>query len=260
MSSFFEYLQNGSKDVDSNPQPQEAVVQDQDTVIGDAMCHASQMIYDVASDIAACINEDNQAAIPMERLREAERALCYMEGVVFGLAMDDKAMMWYMTELARCIASIEQSKEQGFQTQIYVPPVKPCDLFGFDEVHCRNTPVTFLRISLKRPNEEYVKAMKEDLAKDPNSKYLFEKGILDPFKFPGAPVPPPIDADSPPETAKDSGADKKTEDDSQSVLNLRNLFRHNKIDKSQYIGGLATLVATGLISKSEFTRLKTAAN
>ena len=260
MSSFYEYMAKGSKEGNANLQPQEAVAQDQDTVIGDAMCHASQMIYDVASDIAACINEDNQAAIPMERLREAERALCYMEGVVFGLAMDDKAMMWYMTELARCIASIEQSKEQGFQTQIYVPPVKPCDLFGFDEVHCRNNPVTFLRISLKRPNEEYVKAMKEDLAKDPNSKYLFEKGILDPFKFPGAPVPPPIDADSPPETAKDSGADKKTEDDSQSVLNLRNLFRHNKIDKSQYIGGLATLVATGLISKSEFTRLKTAAN
>lgn len=47
-----------------------------------------------------------------------------------------------------------------------------------------------------------------------------------------------------------------TTDDSQSVLNLRNLFRGGKINKNQYIGGLATLVATGLISKSDFTRLK----
>ena len=261
MSSFFEYLQNGSKDVDSNPQPQEAVVQDQDTVIGDAMCHASQMIYDVASDIAACINENNQAAINLKQLQEAEKALCYMEGVDFGLAMDDKSMLWYMCELEKCIASIEQSKDNGFQTQIYLPSVKPWDLFGFDEVHCRNNPVTFLHIDPRfRPSRKTEESLKRDLAEDKNFKYLFEKGILDPFKFPGAPVPPPIEADPSPETAKDSGADKKTEDDSQSVLNLRNLFRHNKIDKSQYIGGLATLVATGLISKSEFTRLKTAAN
>ena len=52
----------------------------------------------------------------------------------------------------------------------------------------------------------------------------------------------------------------EVKDDSQSVLNLRNLFRQNKIDKNQYVGGLATLVATGLISRSEFTRLKAAAN
>ena len=53
---------------------------------------------------------------------------------------------------------------------------------------------------------------------------------------------------------------KQSEDDSPSVLSLRNLFRQSKIDKSQYIAGLATLVATGLISKSEFTRLKSSAN
>lgn len=51
----------------------------------------------------------------------------------------------------------------------------------------------------------------------------------------------------------------EVEDDSVGVLNLRNLYRQNKIDKGQYIGGLATLVATGLITKSEFTRLKAAA-
>ena len=50
--------------------------------------------------------------------------------------------------------------------------------------------------------------------------------------------------------------DKDAIDDSASVLNLRNLFRGGRIDKSQYISGLATLVATGLITKAEFTRLK----
>ena len=252
MSNFYNFQANGDKDVEENPQPQESVVQDQDTVIGDAMCHASQKIYDVAYDIATCINEDNQAAIPIDRLQEAERAFCYMEGVVFGLAMDDKSMKWYMTELARCLASIEQSKENGFQTQIYLPPVKPWDLFGYDELHCRNNPVTFLRIDLKRPNKEYVEAMKKELVEDPDYKYLFEKGILNPFDFPGAPLPEVV------EKKEVDVADKKVADDSSSVLNLRNLLRQNKIDKSQYIGGLATLVATGLISKSEFTRLKSA--
>ena len=251
MTNFFEFQANGDKDVENNSQPQETVVQDQDTVIGDAMCHASQKIYDVAYDIATCINEDNQAAIPIDRLQEAERAFCYMEGVVFGLAMDDKSMKWYMTELAKCLASIEQSKENGFQTQIYVPPVKPWDLFGFDELHCRNNPVTFLHIDLKRPRKEYVEAMKKELAEDPAYKYLFEKGILNPFDFP---VPEIKDA------KVEDVADKRVADDSSSVLNLRNLLRQNKIDKSQYIGGLATLVATGLISKSEFTRLKAAAS
>lgn len=54
--------------------------------------------------------------------------------------------------------------------------------------------------------------------------------------------------------------DKNTVDDSSSVLALRNLYRQNRIDKDQYIGGLATLVATGLITKSDFTRLKASAN
>lgn len=262
MSSYFEYVANGDKDAEKKPQPQDTVVQDQDTVIGDAMCHASQMIYDCAYDIANCINEDNQAAIDIRKLQEAEKALCYMEGVDFGLAMDDKSMKWYMCELRKCMASIEMSKDNGFQTQIYLPSVKPSDLFGFDEVHCRNNPVTFLRIDLKvRPLKDYEEMMKKELAEDKHFKYLFEKGILDPTKFPDAPrqglVKEPEDAPSQP---KDSAEDRKTEDDSQSVLNLRNLFRQNKIDKGQYIGGLATLVATGLISKSEFTRLKAAAN
>lgn len=62
------------------------------------------------------------------------------------------------------------------------------------------------------------------------------------------------------EGTKQNDNQKDVKDDSPSVQSLRNLFRQNRIDKGQYIGGLATLVATGLISKSEFTRLKTAAN
>ena len=96
MSSYFEYLANGGADVEVSPQPQATVAMDQDTVIGDAMCHASQKIYDCAVEVAACINENNQGAIPLDKIKEAELALCYMEGVDFGLAMDDKSMRWYM--------------------------------------------------------------------------------------------------------------------------------------------------------------------
>lgn len=49
-------------------------------------------------------------------------------------------------------------------------------------------------------------------------------------------------------------------DDSQGVLNLRNLLRQGKINKEQYVGSLASLVAMGLIPKAEFTRLKYAIN
>lgn len=49
-----------------------------------------------------------------------------------------------------------------------------------------------------------------------------------------------------------------TEDDLPSVTNLRNLFRNGKINKSQYVGSLATMLAAGLISKSQFTRLREA--
>ena len=259
MTNFYEYIANGDKDLENKTSKPESVVQDQDTVIGDAMCHASQIIYDCAYNIANCINENNQSAIDIQELQKAERALCYMEGVVFGLAMDDKRELWYMTELNRCMASIEMSRENGFQSQIYLPQ-PPWDVLEFDELHCRNNPVTFLRIDLSRtPRKEYVDMRKEEFAKDPHYRYLFEKGILDPLKFPEAHVTPKVsvpDADEP-APAED---EKNTEDDSQSVLNLRNLYRQSKINKGQYIGGLATLVATGLISKSEFSRLKAAAN
>lgn len=222
---------------------------DQDTVIGDAMCHASQIIYDCAFDIANCINDNMQGAININKLREAEKALCYMEGVVFGLAMDDKLELWYMTELERCMASIEMSKDNGFQTQIYLPQ-PPWDVLGFDELDCRKNPVTFLHIDLKRfPSEKFVEMRKKDLSEDKHFKYLFEKGILDPLKFPDAHISPKVEM---PEESED----KTVGDDSPSVLRLRNLFRQSKIDKSQFISGIATLVATGLITKSDFTRLK----
>lgn len=47
-----------------------------------------------------------------------------------------------------------------------------------------------------------------------------------------------------------------TMDDTAQVLALRNLYRQARINRGQYEGGLATLVAAGVISKSEFTRLK----
>lgn len=50
--------------------------------------------------------------------------------------------------------------------------------------------------------------------------------------------------------------EKEVTDDKSSVLGLRNLLREGKINKSQFVGGLGALVATGLISKAEFTRLK----
>ena len=265
---------------EKNEQVQEKSALDQDTVIGDAMCEASQLFYEAANQIARCINENAQCCIDNALLRKAELALVYMQGVVFGLAMDDAVQKWYLTEMEKSMASILNSQALAYQTQIYVPPA-PGPLMGFDEIRCSGH-TTFLHClhNNRPPNAEYVKSVKEDIVKDSRLKYLFEKGLLDPTKFDGvfekypdlaeAPVveePLPAEDKAPKadedKTIPPSGIlqmreeeEKSTEDDNVSVLNLRNLFRGGKINKNQYVGGLATLVATGLITKSEFTRLK----
>ena len=261
----------------------EKVALDQDTVIGDAMCEASQLFYEAANQIARCISENAQCCIDNALLRRAELALAYMQGVSFGLAMDDAVQKWYLTEMEKSMASILNSQSLAFQPQIYVPPA-PGPIMGFDSRRCCSH-FTFLHCLNNNtpPNKEYEKSVKEDIVKDDRLKYLFEKGLLDPTKFDGVFKKYPDlaevrfeEAEEEPVPAEDKApkgektrtippsgilqmredAEKSAEDDNVSVLNLRNLFRGGKIDTSQYIGGLATLVATGLITKSEFTRLK----
>lgn len=261
-------------------QKTEKVALDQDTVIGDAMCEASQLFYEAANQIAMCISENAQCCIDNGMLRRAELALSYMQGVVFGLAMDDAVQKWYLMEMEKSMASILNSQALAYQPQIYVPP-PPGPLMGFDGMRCSGH-WTFLRClrHAQAPNAEYEKSVKEDIVKDDRLKYLFEKGLLDPTKFDGVfkkypDLAPSSDIDSP-MSAEDKApgegvtkpiqpqgilqmreeAENAVEDDNASVLNLRNLLRGGKINKSQYVGGLATLVATGLITKSEFTRLK----
>lgn len=264
---------------ENTEQKTEKVALDQDTVIGDAMCEASLLFYEAANQIARCISENAQNCIDNALLRKAELALAYMQGVSFGLAMDDKVQKWYLTEMEKSMASILNSQALAYQPQIYVPP-PPGPIMGFDEL-CTSGKYTFLDclFNNRQPNEQYIKSVKQDIVKDSGLKYLFEKGLLDPAEFEGifekypdlakveeAPQSPTEDKAPSIEDDKaipPSGIlqtreeeEKSTEDDNASVLNLRNLFRGGKINKSQYVGGLATLVATGLISKSEFTRLK----
>lgn len=49
--------------------------------------------------------------------------------------------------------------------------------------------------------------------------------------------------------------DGVVEDSSSEVNRLRHLLRTRRIGKEAFAGGIATLLATGIISKSEFTRL-----
>lgn len=264
---------------ENTEQKQEKATMDQDTVIGDAMCEASQLFYEAANQIARCISENAQNCIDNALLRKAELALAYMQGVSFGLAMDDKVQKWYLTEMEKSMASILNSQALAYQPQIYVPP-QPGPIMGFDEIRTSGK-YTFLDclFNNRQPNEQYIKSVKQDIVKDSGLKYLFEKGLLDPAEFEGVfekypdlaeveEAPPSPTEDKAPSIEDDKSIppsgilqmreeeEKSTEDDNASVLNLRNLFRGGKINKSQYVGGLATLVATGLISKSEFTRLK----
>ena len=116
---------------------------DQDTVIGDARCEASQLFYEAASQRAMCISENAQCCIDNGMLRRAELALSYMQGVVFGLAMDDAVQKWYLMEMEKSMASILNSQSLAYQPQINVPP-PPGPLLGFDGIRCSGH-WTFLR-------------------------------------------------------------------------------------------------------------------
>ena len=254
-------------------------VQDQDTVIGDAMVEAAQLFYEAANDIARCISENAQCCIDNALLRKAELALAYMQGVAFGLALDDKVQKWYLGEMEKSMATIRDSRDMAFQNQIYVPP-RPSEVLEFDEYRVSGRQ-TFLHCLFGgQPSPSYLKGLQKDIVKDKNLKYLFEKGILDPTKFEGVfekypdlaevPIveaPLPAEDKSPNATSTNvippSGIlqmreekENVAEDDSASATKLRNLLRQGRIDASQYLGALATLVATGLISKGEFSRLK----
>lgn len=245
--------------------PNEKTVQDQDTVIGDAMVEAAQLFYEAANSIARCISENAQCCIDNSLLHKAELALAYMQGVDFGLALDDKVQKWYLGEMEKSMATIRNSRDMAFQNQIYVPP-RPSDVLEFDEQRVSGHSTFLHCLTGGSPSQKYLKRLQKEIVKDKNLKYLFEKGKLDPTKFEGAFEKWPDlgivkEIEDPSETATEDNAigsseSKDAEDDSSSVTKLRNLLRQGRIDSSQYLGSLATLVATGLISKGEFSRLK----
>ena len=230
---------------------QDTVVQDQDTAISDAMCVSAQLFYDCASQISLCIAENAQCCIDNDLLHKAELALAFMQGVDFGLALDDKVQEMYLAEMEKSMASIKNSQRLAYQPMIYVPP-EPSRIIGFDANRARKLTIdSLLPQALKSVN--------------PNNRHILEShSVTKPIpKEPQKQVEDKSDTPALPPSAilqMREEKEKHAEDDSMPVLNLRNLFRQNKIDKNQFVGGLATLVATGLISKSDYTRLKATAN
>lgn len=140
-----------------------AIAQDQDTVIGDAMCHAAQIVYDLANTIARFISDNAQYAIDLKELRRAELALAYMQGVDFGLAMDDKRCKTYLAYMEKTMASIRRSKEAGFQLQIDVPP-EPSKFLGYDANHCRAMGDMFLHsLNDAPPDSKRIKELEDEM-------------------------------------------------------------------------------------------------
>lgn len=155
-------------------QPVQAVAQDQDTVIGDALISAAQIVYDMATAVARKIAENAQYAIDLDEIHKAELALAYMQGVDFGLAMDVKDHLVYLAYMEKCLASVRKSRDAGFQFQIYVPP-NPFEFLGADEDHCRAVGITFIHaLSKCPPSEKFIKELEDEA--------LIDKG-LDPNKF-----------------------------------------------------------------------------
>lgn len=216
--------------------PKKTVVLDQDTVIGDAMIEAAQLVYEVALEVAWHIAENAQYAIDMEKIKEAELAWAFMDGADFGLAVDEKVCEWLLLEMQKCIVSIRKSKDTGFQEQIFVPH-NPARVLGIDENMARRC--TFLSCFTKiPPSQEMLTEAYKKLPEDVKKKVE----AADAAQAKGTPI----------EGEKDVAA----ADEIPAVTSLRNQMRLGRIDKSQYLGGLGALLAAGAITKSQMASLK----
>lgn len=265
-SNFFEFLANGVEG-SADASVQDKVVQDQDTVVSDAMVETADLFYKMASSLQSDIDNHRQESIDIGRIHRAQQALAFMEGVSFGLALDNKIDKWYLLEMRKSMATIIESWDNAFKFQIYVPP-SPSYIFGYDDIKVDGK-CYFLPLDWGRPYEKSIEEAKKEIMEDKDSKFQLQKAaergctvLL--AMFPDLRKEVPEDGEVPEEPVPDEAdgdkaEDSKAEDDSPSVLSLRNLYRQNKIDKDQYVGSLATLLATGLINKSQFTRLKAGA-
>ena len=129
------------------------------------MCHAAQIVYDMANAVARHIAENAQYAIDLEEIHKAELALAYMQGVDFGLAMDAKDCKAYLAHMEKCVSSVRKSKDAGFQLPIYVPP-KPSDYLKYDEIHCRAMGDMFIHaLSKCPPSEKDIKELEDEWMK-----------------------------------------------------------------------------------------------
>ena len=131
-SNFFEFLANGVEgSVDASVQ--DKVVQDQDMVVSDAMVETADLFYKMASGLQNEIDNHRQEYIDLGKIRRAQQALAFMEGVSFGLALDDKICKWYLLEMRKSMSTIIESWDNAFKFQIYVPP-SPSHIFGYDDI------------------------------------------------------------------------------------------------------------------------------
>lgn len=216
--------------------PKKTVVLDQDTVIGDAMCEAAQLVYEVALEVARHIAENAQYAIDIEKIKEAELAWAFMDGSDFGLAVDEEVCEWLLLEMQKCIVSIRKSKDTGFQEQIFVPH-NPARVLGFDENKARRC--TFLSCFTKIPPSQEMLA--EAYEKLP--EYVKKKvEAADAAQVKDMPISEEVEVEA--------------SDEVPAVTSLRNQMRLGRIDASQYLGGLGALLAAGVITKAQLASLK----
>lgn len=352
LPNFLDY-QIGKSQSPSVENSSAAIALDQDTAITDAMCHVAQIFFDTANDISRNIGLNSQYLIDIQRLHRAELALAYVQGIDFGLVLDDTRSKLYLCYMEESMETIKMSMMNGFQTQIKVPPV-PSIFFGYDEtkIKMRVEPVHFIRPLIEGKKaylDERIKMLREELInpidkveikvlapaadesiksqKKPTPKVLVEKKQIEERKMLSD------DADEKvilskdiQEIAKECTCDLKSlslkkicsissnhwavvfalndvpdddvvikahsfskgledrgykvptyglfhkgskseliyyvqkpkipvKDAPQEVNKLRELYRTKRIGRESYQGGIASLLACGIINKSEFTRL-----
>jgi hypothetical protein len=267
MGSFFTRFLDKKARKEASNQQEEKVVQDQDTVVSDMICEAAMFLYDVANHLSVCISKCEQSQIDVAKLNEARLAMAFLKGLQCGLAIDNIICKWYMTEMDKCMVSINESQATAFHAAIYIPP-PPWDILNFnkDEVRCKSFMI-YQYLQVKTPCKADVDRVKKELVENEECSWLFKNGILKIDDFPGAyNLGGRIEGEKKMlssvllDELEKSEDEANVEDASANALGLRNLYRQGKIGKEQYIASLATLVAAGVITKSDFTGLKAAVN
>lgn len=129
----------------------EVIAEDQDTAVSDSFVEALALIMSVCDEINANIKSGDIQAIPMDRVRAAERAWYFTSGMSHGLAIDRPEFKEALEYMRAAICSIQRSRDNGFQNEVYTIPRDLPSLLNFNFGDALEKAVVFYLGNIQAP-------------------------------------------------------------------------------------------------------------